>query len=71
MAMVELHRERETKISGLPFSRLIGYTVSISLMIATNLEFFVRVLDIPGKKRGRYTPKYYVFRGFHLSTCYP
>jgi len=27
--------------------------------------------DIPGKRRGRYIPKFYVFRGFHLSTCYP
>jgi len=35
------------------------------------LVFFVKVTDIPGKKRGRYIPKYYVFRGFHLSTCYP
>jgi len=34
-----------------------------------NLVFFVKVTDIPGKKRGRYIPKYYVFRGFHLSTC--
>jgi len=31
------------------------------------LVFFVKVTDIPGKKRGRYIPKYYVFRGFHLS----
>ncbi len=35
------------------------------------LVFFVKVTDIPGKKRGRYIPKFYVFRGFHLSTCYP
>jgi len=26
---------------------------------------------LPGKKRGGYIPRYYVFRGFHLSTCYP
>jgi hypothetical protein len=25
----------------------------------------------PGKRKGRYIPKYYVFCGFHLSTCYP
>jgi hypothetical protein len=31
--------------------------------------FFVKVTDIPGKKRGRYIPKFYVFRGFHLSKC--
>jgi len=27
--------------------------------------------EMPGKRRGRYIPKFYVFRGFHLSTCYP
>jgi len=31
----------------------------------------MKVTDIPGKKRGRYIPKFYVFRGYHLSTCYP
>lgn len=29
----------------------------------------MKVTDIPGKKRGRYIPKFYVFRGYHLSTC--
>ncbi|WP_338253096.1 hypothetical protein [Dictyobacter halimunensis] len=26
---------------------------------------------IPGTQKGRYIPKFYVFCGFHLSTCYP
>jgi hypothetical protein len=29
----------------------------------------MKVSELPGKKRGGYIPKYYVFRGFHLSTC--
>jgi len=33
------------------------------------MVFPMRVIDILGKKRGRYIPKYYVFRGYHLSTC--
>ena len=53
----------------------MGYTVYISKHNSYPerrlLVFFVKVTDIPGKKRGRYIPKYYVFRGFHLSTCYP
>ena len=27
--------------------------------------------EMPGKRNGGYIPKFYVFRGFHLSTCYP
>ena len=27
--------------------------------------------EMPDKREGRYIPKFYVFRGFHLSTCYP
>src|SRR5579883_2856969 len=50
---------------------LRGRITDKSLLVAGNREFFVRIDALPGKKRGRYTPKYYVFRGFHLSTCYP
>jgi ABC-type polar amino acid transport system ATPase subunit len=43
----------------------------ISYQNQSKLVFFVKLTDIPGKKRGRYIPKFYVFRGFHQSTCYP
>lgn len=33
------------------------------------MVFPMTVTDILGNKRGRYIPKFYVFRGYHLSTC--
>ena len=43
----------------------------MSYSVRRKQVFFVKVSELPGKKRGGYIPKYYVFRGFHLSTCYP
>jgi len=70
--IVEQRQQVEKRLAS---TRFIGYTkkrgIATSQKMQRNQVFSVKITEIPGKKRGRYIPKYYVFRGFHLSTCYP
>jgi len=50
---------------------ILGREAIFLLAFFTNRGCLMKETDIPGKRRGRYIPKFYVFRGFHLSTCYP
>jgi len=42
-----------------------------SLLTARKQGFFVPIHCVAGKKHGGFLPKYRVFGGFHMATCYP
>ena len=65
-------------MGGLRSAHVISYTVyrenparALSRASHCKIWCLMKETDLPGKKNGRYIPKFYVFRGFHLSTCYP